>query len=69
MVAGHTAVLPVIDTGVAGVDELVTANVLAVLLPQLLLAVTAIFPLLVPAVTVIVFVVEVPDHPVGNTQV
>ena len=60
--------------GVAGVAGLtVTAKLLAALVPQLLPAVTVIFPFCpaVPVVTVIE-VVPVPaviDHPVGTVQV
>ena len=46
----------------------VTLTVLAEDDPQLLFAVTLIFPLLAPAVSVILFVVELPDHPAGNVQ-
>jgi hypothetical protein len=48
---------------------MVTLNVLAILLPQVLLAVTEMVPPDAPAVTVIEFVVEVPDHPAGKTHV
>jgi hypothetical protein len=47
----------------------VTANVLTVLLPQILFAVTLIFPLLAPTVVVIEVVVEVPVQPDGKVQV
>ena len=46
-----------------------TDSVLAVLLPQLLLAVTEIVPPLPAVVTVILLVVEVPLHPEGSVHV
>ena len=55
--------LPVIAPGCAGMVLTVTANVCAVLLPQLLFAVTEIFPPLAPIVAVMEFAVEVPVHP------
>ena len=66
---GHTAVLPDMDAGAATVDETVTANVFTVLLPQLLFALTEIVPPVVPAVTVIALVVDVPAQPDGNAHV
>ncbi len=59
--------LPVIVPGWAGTCVTDTDNVRALLLPQLLIAVTEIVPL-VPAVAVIEFVVDVPDHPDGIIQ-
>jgi len=46
-----------------------TAKVVAMLLPQLFTDDTDSVPLVVPAVVVIVLVVEVPVHPEGNTHV
>ena len=46
-----------------------TINVLGVLLPQPLLAVTEIVPPELPTVAVIEFEVELPDHPEGNAHV
>jgi len=37
--------------------------------PQALLPVTVMLPLVIPAVAVIVLVVDVPDHPEGSTHV
>jgi hypothetical protein len=45
---------------------MVTANALTVLLPQLLSADTVTDPPVAPAVTVMLFVVDVPVHPDGN---
>ena len=72
--AGQTAVVPVIVPGVAGVPGFtVTAKLLAVLVPQELVAVTVIFPFCpaLPDVTVIEFVVlpAVTFHPAGTVQV
>lgn len=61
--------LPPIVPGVAGVAADVTANVWAGDAPQLLLAVTVMFPLDALAVEVIELVVEVPVQPLGNAQV
>jgi hypothetical protein len=47
----------------------VTANVLGVLLPQLLFAVTLIVPLDAPTVVVIEVDVDVPVQPDGNVHV
>ena len=53
-----------------GVDTFtVTANVCVADVPQLLLAVTVMFPLAPLAVVVIEFVVEVPVQPPGNVHV
>lgn len=46
-----------------------TVNVLAVLLPQPLFAFTEMVPPVVPAVTVIELVVDVPVQPEGNVHV
>jgi hypothetical protein len=68
---GHTAAVPVIVPGVDGILLTVTPKVLVGLFPQLLLAVTLIFPLTAeePAATVIEFVVDVPVQPLGKVQV
>ena len=57
--------------GVAGAELTVTDNVLAVLEPQELSAVTLTFPLVLPIVAVIEFVPEpaVIAHPEGKDQV
>ena len=65
----HTVVLPVIEPGVAGVVFTVTASVWAVEAPHALLAVTVMFPLLAPAVVLMLLVVLVPVHPPGKVQV
>ena len=46
----------------------VTANVRAVEVPQVLLAVTEMFPLVVLAVAAMEFVVDVPVHPPGSVH-
>ena len=46
-----------------------TPNVLAVLVPHELVAVTDISPLFAPTVAVIEVEVELPVHPVGNVHV
>lgn len=65
----QTAALPDIAPGCAGVEDAVTASVLAVPVPQLFEAVTEIFPEEEPAVTLIELVVEEPVHPDGNVHV
>ena len=61
--------LPVIVPGVAGVAvETVTARVLAVPAPQLLLATTEMLPVPDPDVAVIDVVVDVPVQPVGSVH-
>lgn len=65
----HTVALPVMVPGCAGTGFTVIVNDCIEEEPQLLLAVTVIFPLEVPAVAVIVFVVEVPVHPDGSVHV
>jgi hypothetical protein len=52
-----------------GVPVTVTDNVLVVLDPQALFALTEIVPPTVPAVVFMEVVVEVPDHPEGNVHV
>jgi hypothetical protein len=61
--------VPVITPGVAGTWLTVTANVLTVLLPHALFAVTVIFPPLAPTNAVIESVVDVPVQPPGKVQV
>ena len=58
-----------IDDGEAGAEVTVTASVCAFELPHELFAVTEIFPLLAPAVALILVVVEVPVHPFGKVHV
>ena len=48
---------------------MVTASVRAVPFPQLVDGVTVMVPLLLPVVTVMLLVVEVPLQPLGNAQV
>ena len=65
---------PVMEPGIAGVPGLTkTANVLAALVPQELVAVTVIFPFCpeFPVVTVIELVVSpaILIHPLGTVQV
>jgi hypothetical protein len=55
--------------GCAGAAEMVTARVEAVELPHALFAVTVTLPPVAPAVVVMLFVVLVPDQPLGNVQV
>lgn len=49
--------------------DIFIARDLTVLLPQLLLALTVIDPLVIPDVTVMERVVELPDQPVGKVHV
>ena len=65
----HTVPFPLIAPGVAGVADTVTASVCAVELPHPLFAVTDTLPLVALAVAMILFVVDVPDHPLGSVQV
>ena len=60
----------VMAPGAAGNEPVAaTTNVRAVLVPQPFEAVTEIFPANVPAVTLMVFVVEEPVQPDGNVHV
>lgn len=63
--------LPVMGPGAAGVVVTATGNVLAAVLPQLLVAVTEILPELLPVLTVIDVVPwpELIAHPFGTDQV
>lgn len=61
--------LPTKFPGVEGAVLPATDSVLAVLFPQLLFAVTEMVPPLPAVVTVILLVVEVPDHPEGSVHV
>ena len=68
-VPGHADVFPLIIPGCTGADPLAeTIIVLEVLVPQLLTALTDIAPPVVPELTVMEFVEEVPYHPDGNVQ-
>ena len=58
---------PVIVPGCVGIAVTVTANVLATLVPQLLMAATEMFPV-APAVAVMVLVVDDPDQPEGKVH-
>jgi hypothetical protein len=61
---------PLILPGVAGIAVLTTIlKVCAGDVPQLLFAVTVMFPLVVLAVAVMEFVAELPLHPPGNVHV
>jgi hypothetical protein len=62
------AVVPEMLPGLAGMVFTVTANVCGLLDPQVLSAVTVIFPLLALAVVMILIVVLVPVHPPGTVQ-
>jgi hypothetical protein len=62
-------IFPLIAPGVAGMEFTVMANVCTGDEPQVLLAVTVTFPLVEPESAVIVLVVDVPVHPVGNVHV
>jgi hypothetical protein len=62
-------VLPEIVPGCAGRGLTVTDKVCIKEEPQALSADTVIFPLVFPAIALIVFVVEVPVHPEGNVHV
>ena len=64
----HTLARPLIAPGVAGMVLTVTANVCAVELPHVLLAVTETVPL-EPVVPMIVSVLEVPVQPPGSDHV
>jgi hypothetical protein len=65
----HTVASPVIVAGCDGTFKAVTLKVLSGPEPQALSALTEIFPLLLPAVTVIEVEVELPVHPAGNDHV
>jgi hypothetical protein len=65
----HGVAEPVIVPGVAGVEDGVTAKVLAGELPQILLATTLTLPAVALGVTVMLVVVEVPVQPPGKVQV
>ncbi len=65
----QTVAFPVMPPGVTGVGVTVTGRVAAAELPQELFAVTVMFPLVAPAVRVILLVVLVPVQPRGAVQV
>ena len=65
----QTVAKPDIVPGWAGAVITDTIRVLAVLVPQVFVAVTDIVPPVVPAVAVIDVVLELPVHPDGNVQV
>jgi hypothetical protein len=65
----HTILFPETEDGVAGIVCTVTASVCAALVPQELVAVTEMVPPEVPAVELIVLVVEAPVHVAGKLQV
>ena len=60
---------PIIVPGIAGIVIIVTAKLAALDDPQALFAITLIVPLVEPAVVEMLFVVDVPDQPLGNVQV
>ena len=62
---------PEMVPGCAGTEHVltVTFNVLAVLAPHVLLAVTEIVPPVLPAVVVMEVLVDDPVHPEGSVQV
>ena len=64
----QVVVLPLMAPGCDGIFSTVTANTLAVDAPQVLFAVTEMFPL-VPAVAVIEALVDVPVQPLGSVHV
>ena len=67
----QTLFKPEIETGVAGAELVLDkVNLLSPLVPQLFTALTAIVPPLkvVPKLTVIELVVEVPEAPTGNVH-
>ena len=65
----HILANPEIVPGVAGIVFTVIAKVTAAEFPQVLFAVTVMFPLVALAVALILFVVDVPVQPPGNVQV
>jgi hypothetical protein len=65
----QTVADPVTAPGADGTVLTVMVAVLAALVPQLFTAVTEMVPPDVPAVVVIEFVVDVPDHPEGSVHV
>jgi hypothetical protein len=69
MLPWQTELFPLIVPGCDGTAFTVTASVCAGLLPQLLFAVTEIFPPLAPTVAVMELVDELPVHPDGSVHV
>ena len=65
----HIVVLPVMAPGCVMLPDIVTASVRDADAPQVLLAVTEMFPLVALATAVMELVVEVPVHPPGSVQV
>jgi hypothetical protein len=65
----QTDALPEMVPGCAGTVVVVTARVLAVLVPQPFEAVTEMSPPFGPTVAVMELVVEVPVHPAGRVHV
>jgi hypothetical protein len=65
----HTVEFPLITPGVNGDEFAVIAMLCGAEDPQVLFAVTVIFPLVELAVAFMEFVVEVPVQPLGNVQV
>ena len=61
--------LPLIAPGWPMLPDTVTANVCAAEVPQALVAVTEIFPLVALATVVMELVVDIPVQPPGKTQV
>ena len=60
---------PEIAPGVAGAGTMVAVNVCDIPVPHALFATTMMFPPVLPAVAVILLVVDVPVQPEGNVQV
>ena len=69
LVPMQTGVVPLILPGMAGTVFAMSPNTNGELPPHELFAVTVRLPLLLPAVTVITFVVEEPDQPEGSDHV
>ena len=73
VVPGQTFVFPpaadMLPGKAGAVPETLTVRVRVLLIPQLLFAITEMVPPAVPAVTLMLFVADEPDHPEGNVQV
>ena len=65
----HKVAVPLIAPGKGGAVAIVTANVCAEEVPQLLPAVTETVPPADPEVAMMLFVVDVPVQPFGSVQV
>ncbi len=69
VVPAQIGVLPEMPPVIVGKGVTVTAIVCGDEAPHALFAVTVIFPDAVPAVVVMLFVVDVPDQPPGNDHI